>query len=119
VLSIFTPEEFRSEIEKFARIFVIRAGRGGERVWCPTTCPTETVKGLLASSEAKEFLPPVRGLINCPVLYEKDGKLLTAGPGYNPDTKLLVTAGEMPPEINLETAVVGLMELLAEFDFQS
>src|SRR5215831_341194 len=74
---------------------------------------------MLASAEAKLFLPQVRALINCAVLYEKDGKLLTAGPGYNPDTKLLVTDGEMPPEINLETAVSQLMELLAEFDFQS
>jgi len=37
-------------------------------VLAPTVCPQETADALLQSREARELLPTVAGLSNCPVL---------------------------------------------------
>ena len=118
-LEILDPEQARSEFEKFGRLAVWRVGANGEKVWKPTVCPTDTAKTLLASKEAKELLPVVCGLINCPVIYEHDGTLAVACAGYDPETKRLVTSGENPPEVAFDSAAKSLLELLAEFQFQT
>jgi hypothetical protein len=118
-LDILDPEEARSDFEKFGRLVVCRVGANGEKVWKPTVCPTDTAKALLASKEAKELLPVVSGLINCPVIHEHEGTLAVARVGYDPQTKRLVTAGKNPPEVPSETAVQELLGLLAEFKFHS
>ncbi len=117
-LEIVDAEEARSEFEKVGKLFVWRASDRGD-VLKPTVCPADTAKALLASKEAKELLPVVSGLINCPVLYEHGGILAVACAGYDPQTKRLVTAGENPPVVPVETGVKSLLELLAEFRFQS
>src|SRR5205814_1161233 len=58
-------------------------------------------------------------LMNCPVMREVDGKLSVAGPGYDEKTRLFVTGGEVPPELELGEALAGLESLFAEFEFQS
>ena len=118
-LDILDAEEARSEFEEFGRLVVWRVGANGEKVLKPTVCPTETAKALLASRAAKELLPVVSGLINCPVIYEHDGILSVAGGGYDPQTKRLVTGGGNPPDVPIETAVESLLTLLDEFRFQS
>ncbi|MGZ4963570.1 MAG: hypothetical protein ACXWC8_13535, partial [Limisphaerales bacterium] len=82
-------------------------------------CPQEMAEALMLSEEAGKLLPRVRGLINCPVIREGNGQLVVAGPGYDAGTLLLITGGTEPPVVSLDKAVPDLLDLLAEFDFQS
>lgn len=118
-LDLLDSEEARSDFEKFGRLAVWRVGANGEKVLKFTFCPTDIAKALLASREAKELLPVVNGLINCPVIYEHEGNLAVARAGYDPQTKRLVTAGKDPAEVIFDTAVESLLGLLVEFKFHS
>src|SRR5262249_20441272 len=66
-----------------------------------------------------KVLPRVQGLVNCPVMREVKGQLVIAGLGYDDETRLLVTGGELPPDVPLGEAVSALSELLVEYDFQT
>jgi hypothetical protein len=118
-LEVLEAEAARSDFEKFGRLAVYRVGANGEKVLKPTVCPTETAKALLASEEALTLLPKVNGLINCPIIFEQEGTLHVANPGYDAQSQLLITGGKTPPGVDLDTAVQKLLELVAEFDFCS
>lgn len=118
-LEILRPAAARSFFEKFGQLFAWRAGAEGEPVLKPVTCPQEMADALLQSEESGKILPRVQGLINCPVIREVDGQLVVAGRGYDEVTRLLVTSGDMPPVVQLKEAVAYLLELLAEFEFQT
>ena len=118
-LEILRPAAARSFFEKFARLVAWRQGENNESVLKPVNCPQEMADALLHSEEALTVLPRVQGLINCPVVREVNGQPAVAGRGYDEDTRLLITGGEMPPVVELNKAVPALLELLAEFDFQT
>ena len=92
-LDVLRPAAARSLFEKYARLMVWRSGSRGEQVLKPTTCPAETADALLASQEAQTLLPPVEGLLNCPVLRVVDGAAVPSGIGYDEVSRLLVTGG--------------------------
>lgn len=118
-LEILRPAAARSSFEKFAKLVAWRKGEDNEAVLKPVTCPQEMADALLHSEEAAKLLPRVEGLINCPVVREIDGALAVAERGYDDETRLLVTDGELPPVVELDKAVQQLMALLDDFDFQS
>lgn len=118
-LEILRPSAARSFFEKFARLVAWRQGENNESVLKPVNCPQEMADALLHSEEALTVLPRVQGLINCPVVREVNGQPEVAGRGYDDDTRLLITGGEMPPVVELKEAVPALLALLAEFEFQS
>ena len=118
-LDILRPAAARSYFEKFGRLFAWRAGAEGEQVLKPVNCPQEMADALLQSEEAGTLLPRVQGLLNCPVIREVDGELAVAGRGYDEKTRLLITGGELPADVELSKAVAHLSDLFAEFDFQS
>lgn len=118
-LEILRAVAARSLFEKYGQLMAWRAGENREQVLKSATCPQEMADALLESQEAANMLPRVRGLINCPVLREANGTLAVADCGYDEDTELLVTGGKMPPEVELSKAVAALLDLLAEFDFQT
>jgi hypothetical protein len=118
-LEVMRPAAARSFFEKFARLLAWRVGAKGEQVLKPVTCPQEMADALLESEEASRFLPRVQGLINCPVIREIGGQLIVAGRGFDDTTRLYITGGKKPPVVPLDEAVNGLLDLLAEFDFQS
>ena len=118
-LEILRPSAARSCFEKFARLVAWRKGEDNELVLKPVTCPQEMADALLQSEEAATLLPRVQGLINCPVLREVGGQLTVGGVGYDDETRMLVTGGTTPPMVELKEAVAALLELMAEFDFQS
>jgi hypothetical protein len=118
-LDILSPDAARSAFEKFASLYAWRSGENRAPVLKPTICSQDMAKALLKSQEAAATLPRVSGLLNCPVLYEVDGKLVMAQEGYDETTKLLITAGGEVPDIPLDDAVSQLSSLLDEFDFQS
>lgn len=69
--------------------------------------------------EAKQYLPKVSGLINCPVIYECNGEIKIAGPGYDAHTERIVTGGKLPEEVDFRRARSALLAVLDDFDFQS
>jgi hypothetical protein len=118
-LDLLRPAAARSFFEKHGKLFALRAGKHGKQVLKPATCPEQMAEALLNTEEAAQILPRVQGLINCPVIREINGQLKVAGPGYDEEMRLLITGGEIPPEVALDEAVPALLDLLAEFDFES
>ena len=118
-LAVLRPSAARSAFEKFARLMAWRQGEHNQQVLKPTNCPQETAEALLLSQEALTMLPRVHGLINCPVIREVDGQPVVAGPGYDEETRLLITGGQIPPAVPLSEAVPALLALLADFEFQT
>ena len=119
ILQVHTPDEARSDFEKVANLLAWRKADNGDLVLKPVICSVDTANALLETEDAKELLPHIRGLMNCPMLFERDSELAIAGPGYNPETEMLITGGTMPKEVSVEEAVASLLELLREFDFQT
>ena len=117
-LEVVGPPAARSLFEKYAQFMVWRAGKGedGKAVLKPTTIPEEMARAFLESEVARQLLPRVDGLINCPVIVG-DGEIV--GPGYHEGTRQLITDGELPPEVPLSMAVESLKELVSEYDFQT
>lgn len=118
-LKILQPAAARSQFEKYAQLMAWRKGQRGDLVLKPITCNEDTATVLLQSEVAAALLPPVRGLINCPVLREVNGKLAVAQKGYDEATHLLVTAGAAPSSVPLPKAIEDILALLEDFDFQS
>jgi hypothetical protein len=115
-LEVIRPSAARSLFEKYARFVAWRAGKDNKPVLKPTTVPEEMARALLESEAPKQFLPRVDGLINCPVIVG-DGEIV--GLGYHEGTRLLITGGELPPEVPLSEAIESLKELVCEYDFQT
>lgn len=118
-LDILNPSAARSFFEKFATLLAWRSSSGGTEVLKPVNCPQQMADALLQSHEALTRLPRVEGLINCPVLREVNGRLEVAGRGYDEITRMLITGGEQPPNVELAEAVAAILGLVREFDFQT
>ena len=89
---------------------------------CKVQLALEIWRGAFLSSEpARELLPPISAIIACPVAVEDvDGNLQILARGYHEDLGgILVTAGSIPPRVDVEEAVKSLEYLLSEFDFQT
>jgi hypothetical protein len=118
VLEVLRPPAARSRFEKHGRLFAWRVGYQGKEVLRPSICPEETARAIIESQEARDLLPKISGLINCPFLKAENGKLSVSGVGYDEDTGVLVTGGKKPPDVPFNEAVVALTKLVSEFDFQ-
>ena len=94
VLEILRPSAARSRFEKHGRLFAWRVGYRGKEVLRPSICPEETARAIIETQEARDLLPKISGLINCPFLKAADEKLSVSGVGYDEDTGVLVTGGE-------------------------
>lgn len=118
-LDSLRPAAARSLFEKHAQLLAWRSGANGEPVLKPARCAQDMADALLQTDEAKELLPRVVGLINCPIIRDVEGKAVASGRGYDPVTRLFVTGGIEPETVDTETAVAALMELLTQFQFQA
>ena len=115
-LEVLKPEAFRSILETYGTLMVWRAD-DGERKLVPRLCPEQTAVTLLAC-EKTNLLPPVRGIVACPVLANVNGTPKVFGKGYHPDNGgLIVTGGETPPDLQIDAAVSALLVLVDGFDF--
>lgn len=121
--SLFTlrPEALRSRLERYNRMILVwKVGDDGKLVLRPKRCPEETAKALLATREIQELLPSVNLVVRAPVIVGGNGKVEILPPGYHPHNGgLLVTGGEVPPEVPLPEALTSLAGLVEEFDFQT
>jgi hypothetical protein len=116
VLDVVKPAAARSLLERFATFAAWRAGRDGKPCLKPSIIAEDMARALIESQSARDHLPRITGLINCPVFF---GSGDIAGPGYHPASGLLVTGGKMPPRVDLAEAVSALSGLLGEFEFQT
>lgn len=117
-LDILTPEAARTRFEEHCRFFAHR------KINCrfylrPSTMPMDIARSLLASKEARENLPNINGLINCPIIRAEGEKLKVLGQGYDSYSGILVTKGDLPPDIELSEAVKSLIDLLEDYNFQT
>jgi hypothetical protein len=119
VLEPLKPSAARSFFEKFGDFWAVRAGKRNEEVLKRVVMAEEMARAILDSHVAAEILPPINGLINCPVITEKNGELCMCSKGYNPETGLLITNGDKPEDVSLTEAVAALKALLADYRFQS
>lgn len=117
-LQIITAAGFRSRSEKFGDFFAWRSGKDNKPVLKPTTMPEEMAKACLESMEARDILPRIDIIINCPILTNDGHECRVIGRGYD-SSGLFVTGGEMPPPVAIAEAVNGLKAIIAEFDFVS
>jgi hypothetical protein len=118
-LEVIGPAAARSRFESYAKFVVYRAGRDGQLVLKPAIIPQDMAMALLESEEARTFLPPITGLINCPVIVSASDGIQIVGPGYHIGTGLFITGGQTPLQVDLSEAIAALRELVREFDFQS
>ena len=120
-LALVKPAAFRSRIEGFGALFAWRSGsNGGGEVLKPTTCPEETANALMETMEAREHLPRIASVVNCPVALETGDGLRILGQGYHPENGgVLVIEGDLPPEVPIGEAVEAIKALLEEFEFQT
>ena len=119
-LEILRPEKFRSDVEKLGRLWAWRAAKSGP-VLAHARMSLDDAKAILASSEAREFLPPIASVLRCPAIMETEsGEVEILGRGYHSELGgLLVVSGETPPQVPIAEAVASLRWLLDEFDFPS
>jgi hypothetical protein len=119
VLEPLRPSAARSLFETFAGFFVWRIGKDGKPVLKPCVMPEETARALLDCHVAAELLPPINGVVSCPLIVEADGQLVICGKGCDSRSGVLVVEGGTPEDVPLVDAVESLCGLLREFDFQS
>ena len=82
-LEVLRPEGFRSRVEKFGMLVAWRTGQGGAPELKPTRMPRDDAVALMATTEARELLPPIASVLRCPVLIEPEpGRVEVLGKGY-------------------------------------
>jgi len=119
-LSQVSPERFCSIVEtggrRIARREIQKTEEGERRiVWRTTTLPITSARILLGTDAARQHLPAIRQLANCPIL-TPDGNVL--GRGYHDHAGgTYIGAGHPPEEIPFGTAVRSLLDILGDFDF--
>jgi hypothetical protein len=120
-LDVVRPEAFRSRVENFGTLMAWRSAPDGRQSLKPVRMPRDDATALMATTEAKELLPPIASVLRCPVLIEPSpGKIEVLGKGYHPEMGgLLIVAGETPPVISPNEAAEVLRWIVDEFAFQS
>jgi len=81
----------------------------------PAICTEQDAKLILHAAAFQAAIPPIRVLTRCPVLIERDGKLVQVC-GYDRASGIYA-AGEPAPDVPLDEAVALLDEMMAEFRF--
>lgn len=78
-----------------------------------------TAKIYLKAEACQTLLPALNGVVNCPLLVERNGELHQVNSGYDPATKLYVANTVTVPVIAVEEAVENLNSLLIDFRFKT
>lgn len=120
-LDVVRPEAFRSRVEKFGTLMAWRSAPDGRQVLKRVRMPRDDATALMATTEAKELLPPIASVLRCPVLIEPaPGQIEVLCRGYHRELGgLLVVRGDAPPVITPDRAAEVLRWVVNEFAFQS
>lgn len=114
ILEAPTPAQMASRFEEVAALKKAAHSRG-KVVTQDAICNESTAKLLVSSSAIIRVLPRIVLMSPCPVLIERDGKLIQVC-GYDKGSGILAH-GELAPDMPLANAVHGLKKMLADFDF--
>ena len=107
-----------SAVSRFERyVQFAKTKRGEDSALERTTITESTAKIYLKSEAAREFLPKLKGISNCPMIYEVNGQLYQTEQGYNEPLGLFVTASDVETDFSLADAVGLLADTLNNFNF--
>jgi hypothetical protein len=116
-IEVLRPVAAQSRFEKYVNF--CSPGRMPNDVARPTTISKAQAEVYLNSEQCRDLLPKLNGILRCPLLVEKDGRLRSLGSGYDEETGYFVDGAQEPVEMGLEQAVGFLTGLLDEFNFVS
>lgn len=116
-LQLLKPAAACSRFEDFVR-FLKRVKTKTGWVLVPEVIGKETAEKYLTAN-ARFKLPNIEGLLNCPLMTERNGKLHIVSEGYDAETKLLITKAVTLPTVELQDAVGYLTGILADYHFQT
>lgn len=118
-LTMLDPQQFRTFVEKSATI-VKRSDTSDGPKSLPLSMDIETARGVCASLQFLEELPPLRSLlpVRMPVM-RGSGVIGLLESGYDEESQILTLDGgcEYPMDMNTDEAFVVIDELLEEFPF--
>ncbi|MEM9446613.1 MAG: hypothetical protein AAGA18_14815 [Verrucomicrobiota bacterium] len=114
-LATIDPHAFRSRIESYVRVVKQKKDKKVQAV-----CPDTTAKALMKSQEAREILPNISSVVNCPILTYNQEEVKILELGYHPECGgVFITKEVEVPEVLFSEAKEAIESLFAEFDFQS
>lgn len=117
-LEIIKPAEFQSRIDNYGQVkaYVVHKD---QLVLRNKRCSKNIAEVLLASKEI-HLLPRIALVANAPIIVEQNGAAKILGPGYHENNGgVLVTGGDIPPEVPVEEAVSAIRKLHIDFSFQT
>src|ERR1039458_2227401 len=106
----------QSRFEKYVR-FSKNTRMGNLNMPTPTTISETTAKQYLKSEACRTLLPKLNGVLHCPLLVEKDGRLHRVDQGYDDETGFFVASAQRTETVQVGEAVELLSGLLNDFDF--
>ena len=113
VLKTMKPAHMPSAFESVARL--CKLDKDGHEI--STTCSKSNAELIMHAEPFLAALPPIHVVTNCPVLIERDGKLIQVHE-YDRESGILA-GGEEVPNVSLDEAKRLLTELLSGFNFVS
>ncbi|MFB3893285.1 MAG: hypothetical protein ACE15C_14820 [Phycisphaerae bacterium] len=114
ILSPVKPAAMASIFESVAHLMTL-AKVDGQIVEVDTICSEQAAKVIMHAGTFLAALPPIRVLARCPVLIERDGKLVQVS-GYDRQSGILAL-GEPAPDVPLDQARSMLHDMLDDFRF--
>lgn len=105
----------QSRFEKYVNF--VKTGK--DKVPVSTPINEATARQYLASEAFHERMPKINGVIQCPLLVEKDKQLHLVNDGYDAFTGYYVVNAKPVQEMPLKDAVVFLKALVKDFDFMT
>ena len=116
VTQVLDSVSAQSRFEKYVRF--VKPVRSGEHVLLsPTNISEAVAKQYLRSEACRTLLPKLNGILQCPLLVEKDGRLHRVTEGYDEHTGFFIAGGRPPETLSLHDAVTFLTSLVQDFDF--
>lgn len=117
VLEFVTAAAMASRLESVARLMKWSKARDGSWTASPAICNEATAKLIMQAEQFVTALPQIRLIAPCPVLIERDGKLIQIT-NYDRASGILAR-GRFVPQTSLPDAVAVLESLVSDFEFSS
>lgn len=113
-LAQINPEAFRSRIERYGQKPMAYVAYSDDFILKDKNCSMDNARALMASTEARELLPNIKNISECPILSKDLNEL---GKGYHEVEGVLVTHGKEPVAVDIDEAVESLKKLLTDNSF--
>lgn len=112
--AVAAQSRFENHVE-----FVKRTGK--EKLEVPTVISEATAEQYLKSEAFHKLMPKINGIVQCPMLIEKDGKLHLVNNGYDETTGYLVINARPVKEegMSLDIALQLLKHLVDNYEFMT